>query len=273
MIPGYIIQQWKDKATWQSNTQVEHDLILTRALVSLYQQPNIRNNLAFRGGTALNKIFINPPARYSEDLDFVLMKDAPVGSIISTIREALDPWLGKARWSQTEKFIKLNYRFDSEDTPPRPLRLKIEINAYEIYSFFGYYKHPISVETDWFSGQAELTTYTLNELMATKLRALYQRSKGRDLFDLWLALTQLECSPNDIIEAFKQYNEMNSQNITRAQFERNLHYKELDETFCSDIVALLPINFQWDISSAFNTVQTNLVSKLDGAAWRGDAKN
>ena len=88
MIPKYIVQQWKSNAPWQSESQVEHDLILTRALISLYQNSTIRENLAFRGGTALNKIFIDPPARYSEDLDFVLINDAPVGEILSAIRDS-----------------------------------------------------------------------------------------------------------------------------------------------------------------------------------------
>ena len=39
------------------------------------------------------------------------------------------------------------------------------------------------MENSWFSGRCELTTYALEELLGTKLRALYQRAKGRDLFD------------------------------------------------------------------------------------------
>jgi predicted nucleotidyltransferase component of viral defense system len=50
-------------------------------------------------------------------------------------------------------------------------------------------KHKFSVENQWFSGDCEITTYYLEELLGTKLRALYQRRKGRDLFDLWKALT------------------------------------------------------------------------------------
>ena len=270
MIPKYIVQQWKSRAPWQSESQVEHDLILTRALISLYQNPTIRENLAFRGGTALNKIYINPPARYSEDLDFVLINDVPVGETLSAIRGALDPWLGKARWSQTERFVKLYYRFESEETPPRPLRLKVEINAYEIFSVFGYYKYPMAINTDWFAGEAELITYNLDELMATKLRALYQRSKGRDIFDLWFALTKLNAAPNNILKAFVKYNELNKQNITRAQFEKNLHFKKLDKSFCEDINVLLPINFAWNMEDAFATVHENLVLKLSGRAWKGN---
>ncbi|MBM4319451.1 MAG: nucleotidyl transferase AbiEii/AbiGii toxin family protein, partial [Deltaproteobacteria bacterium] len=41
---------------------------------------------------------------------------------------------------------------------------------------------PFRVENPWFSGAADVATYALDELLSTKLRALYQRKKGRDLF-------------------------------------------------------------------------------------------
>ena len=41
------------------------------------------------------------------------------------------------------------------------------------------------MDSPWFTGATDIITYELDELMATKLRALYQRRKGRDLFDIW----------------------------------------------------------------------------------------
>ncbi len=55
-----------------------------------------------------------------------------------------------------------------------------------------------TVQTSWWSGQADIPTYHAEELLATKLRALYQRSKGRDLFDIWLGLTILNADPEQI---------------------------------------------------------------------------
>lgn len=59
------------------------------------------------------------------------------------------------------------------------------------------------VEGGWFTGKAMLTTYHLEELVGTKVRALYQRKKGRDLFDLYTALTarELELVDVKVIEA------------------------------------------------------------------------
>lgn len=72
MIPRIFIEQWQQQnVPWQTIAMIEHDLIISKALVCLYNDPKIKDSLVFRGGTALNKLFIQPPARYSEDLDFV----------------------------------------------------------------------------------------------------------------------------------------------------------------------------------------------------------
>jgi len=44
--------------------EVEHDLVISRALVELFSDPVLGERLAFRGGTALHKLFLRPPARY-----------------------------------------------------------------------------------------------------------------------------------------------------------------------------------------------------------------
>lgn len=91
MIPEMLLREWQNnKAPWTSSLMVEQDLIISRALVNLYEQPEIKENLVFRGGTALNKIYIEPASRYSEDLDFVQVKAAPIGPIVDAIRKALD---------------------------------------------------------------------------------------------------------------------------------------------------------------------------------------
>src|SRR3990167_2613259 len=89
MIPLSAIKQWRKEAPWLLQSQVEQDLVLSRALVSLYQQEIIQKTLAFRGGTALNKLFVGKPARYSEDFDFVQINNEPMGHVLTAIRLAL----------------------------------------------------------------------------------------------------------------------------------------------------------------------------------------
>jgi len=64
---------------------------------------------------------------------------------------------------------------------------------------------PFGVVSPWFNGQSDILTFSSEELVATKIRALHQRRKGRDLFDLWLALTQMGLEPAEIVACFAPY--------------------------------------------------------------------
>jgi len=269
MIPQYLIYQWQKSVPWKYESQVEQDMVISRALVELFKNPEIRENLAFRGGTALNKLFLTPAARYSEDLDFVQIKDEPIGKTLSHIRSVLDPWLGKARWDQKERTAKLIYRFQSEDQPSKPMRLKIEINTIEPFSVYGYKFCDFSIISDWFSGEANIRTYELEELMGTKLRALYQRLKGRDLFDLWLGISKLKMNCPKVVHAFLKYNDHNKTRVTRSQLEENIFHKLKDKTFISDIEALLPMNTTYDLQNAYLTIMNELIALVPGEAWEG----
>lgn len=68
MIPQSYITAWRKRAPWQENYQVEQDLIIHRALIALFRDEFIKERLAFRGGTALHKLFLFPAVRYSEDI-------------------------------------------------------------------------------------------------------------------------------------------------------------------------------------------------------------
>jgi predicted nucleotidyltransferase component of viral defense system len=52
----------------------------------------------------------------------------------------------------------------------------------------GLHRLPVRVDNPWFTRGADVVTFALEELLGTKLRALYQRKRGRDLFDLGRAL-------------------------------------------------------------------------------------
>ncbi len=183
MIPNIFIENWSNHVKWQTPAQIEQDLIISRALIDLYNDPHIKDALVFRGGTALNKLFINPASRYSEDIDFVQKNSDPIGPTINAIREVLKPWLGDPKWKITQRSAKMIYTYESINKSES--KLKIEINTTEHFQVLPFKKVPFSMDSDWFKGTADITTYEMDELIATKLRALYQRRKGRDLFDIW----------------------------------------------------------------------------------------
>jgi hypothetical protein len=82
MIPRDYITEWRAQAPWVDNAQVEQDLVICRALVAIFSHPVLKEALAFRGGTALYKLYLKPAARYSEDIDFVQIRAEPAGGVM-----------------------------------------------------------------------------------------------------------------------------------------------------------------------------------------------
>ncbi len=268
MIPKDFITEWRSHAPWVVDRQVEQDLVISRALVELFSRRAIADVLAFRGGTALHKLHFPSSARYSEDIDLVQTSPGGIGRALDEIHEALDPWLGKPQWKQTEGRVTMNYRFNSEDLPSVRLKLKVEINTREHFTVYGLKDQRFEVRSRWFSGTADLRTYELDELLGTKFRALYQRKKGRDLFDLGFALQSGRVSPDRIVKAFQRYMHEEGARITRAMFEQNLMAKKKDANFTADISPLLASGQAWRFEDAFDRVWSELVSRLPGDPWR-----
>jgi len=117
------------------------------------------DSLAFRGGTALNKIFIRPAVRYSEDLDFVQLKSEPIGETIAAIRIALDHWLGEPKRKLTKRSAKLIYRYSSIDGVNA--KLKVEINTTEHFHIEPLAEHSFTMDSEWFRGKTFIKTYHL----------------------------------------------------------------------------------------------------------------
>ena len=268
MIPEQAIVAWRREAPWASNAMVEQDLIIGRALVALYAVPEIAERLAFRGGTALYKLHLRPAARYSEDIDLVQVRAEPIGDTLDLVRGVLDGWLGTPQRKLKDGRVNLNYRFDSEDSPPIRMRLKVEINSREHFTELGLAKVPFAIDNPWFRGSAMVTTFGIDELLGTKLRALYQRKKGRDLFDLWLALDSGKVDAATLVRCFQRYMAEGEHTVSRAEFEANLYEKAGRKDFRGDMDALLRPGLAWDFDAALRLVLDQLVCRLPGDAWR-----
>jgi predicted nucleotidyltransferase component of viral defense system len=115
MIPQRYIEEWRAVAQWPMDSQVEQDLVITRAIIEMYLDDLLQNSLAFRGGTALHKLYLTPQIRYSEDIDLVQINSEPIHPILKRMREKLS-FLGTKR--TVKQHIHNNtviYRFDSEN--------------------------------------------------------------------------------------------------------------------------------------------------------------
>lgn len=271
MIPHAEIISWRNTAPWAGFDQVEHDLVLSRALCELYKNPLISESLVFRGGTALHKLFFKRAGRFSEDLDFVQAKAEPIGETITAIRDCLDHWLGKPSWKQNQGRFTLNYRFQTEIEPVINRKVKIEINTREHNNLEPHLKVPFSVSNRWFQGEVVILTYSIEELLATKLRALYQRKKGRDLYDFWYAIHQVSgLNIQKIIDIFQHYMKDENTQVSRAEFEKNLSLKRDNPAFNADINPLLPQEQakQYQIEEAYNILFRDFLPKLSGDPWK-----
>jgi len=259
MIPDFCFIAWRQKTPWVYEYQIEQDLIISRALISLYENKKIKDRLVFRGGTALNKLFLKPAARYSEDIDLVQINPEPIGETISEIRAALS-WLGEPARKLTKRSVKLIYRYLARDNSQK--KLKIEINTTEHFHFQDFVETEFSIDNPWFSGSTNILTYQLDELIGTKLKALYQRRKGRDLFDLWVVLKNDMVNCSKVIEVFSSHCDRLRETITRAAFERNLSEKVNNRDFKNDVVRLLVDDKSWSTERAYEMVSDRLICLL-----------
>jgi predicted nucleotidyltransferase component of viral defense system len=262
MIPQAAVTHWRNIAPWSQDGQVEQDLILSRALIDIFREPVLSGALLLRGGTALHKLFIKPSLRYSEDIDLVQASAGPIGVVLDAARARLDPLLGPPRRERNPDNVTLRYRMESEMPPVVPLRLKVEINTREHFAVFGPAVHVLDIRSPWFEGRAEVRTYTLDELLATKLRALYQRRKGRDLFDLWIGVGMGTVDPERVVHAFRRYLEAEGSKVRRADFEKNLAAKVQSRAFNDDLRPLLAPGTTYDAANAAEMVSSKLLSLL-----------
>jgi len=269
VIPRAYLTQWRVRAPWARDEQVEQDLIISRAIVELFRTAEAARMYALRGGTALYKLYLSPPSRYSEDIDLVQVTAGPAGPMIDAIRQVLDSWLGEPRRVAKAGSFSLHYHVLGESEPPIPIRLKVEVNTREHAPVMGLAHVPFRVENRWFDGEAEVITYPLEELLGTKMRALYQRKKSRDLFDLWEASRRANIDPRRIVECFLTYMERDTMRVSRAEFEANLVSKTVQPGFLKDIAPLLSPGVEWDPAAALQYVRTEIVALLAGEPWKG----
>jgi predicted nucleotidyltransferase component of viral defense system len=272
MIPRLNIIAWSSAAPWAEFRQIEQDLVISRALVELFNDPLLKEELRFRGGTALNKIFFPKPLRYSEDIDLVRTTAGPLGPILDAIRIRLEPWLGRASFDQSDVAPKLRFRVRAEDDSA-DIRLKLEINTREIDAFDTPRAATFAVDNPWFAGRAEIATFSIEEMLATKLRALLQRDKGRDLLDLAHALAEFpQLNTALIVELMGRYLARSKLTISRAEAEARMFAKLAAPRFVADIRPLLPMPeadriTDETIRRMFIDVFSRLIALIPGDSW------
>ena len=262
MIERGSLVLWKRETPWRDDVQIEQDLVLSRALVELYRNDVVAETCTLRGGTALNKLVFRPAARYSEDIDLVQEIPGPIGPLLDAVRDCITPWLGRPKVERLTRGTTLMWRFETNTVPVQRSRLKLEINTRE-HGWVGTpMRVPFEVANPWFTGSAEVNTVPLEDLLATKVRALYQRRKGRDLFDLQIALERFPgLDLPRVLRGFHTVMDREGHPVSWRELELNLRAKLTHALFGADVAPLL-VDGRFDAHEAWEFLSPRLQ-----AAW------
>jgi len=269
LIPRAYLQEWSAHAPWPDLRQVEQDLIICRAVCDLFNAPKLKDRIAFRGGTAINKLLFRQPLRYSEDIDLVQVRPERIGPTIDAVRKAL-AWLGDCERHRAGHSTHLVFRFAPETAPDTELNLKVEINTREHTNVLGLKTYPFELANGWYRARTAIASFEPEELFATKLRALLQRRQGRDLFDLHEGLQQLGLNSGKVIACFEHYLDRQGRPISRAEAEQRM-LEKLSRSLTEDVDPLLPAGVRFsadDAIEAFGKVWKELIVRLKGDAWK-----
>lgn len=263
---------------WPMQYQVEQDLQLCRTMAALFNDPFLKGQLAMRGGTVLHKVHLAPASRYSEDIDLVAIGDRPEEHLRAAIKRVLRDVLGThKRWGWEElklavrniakpsRVLRVIYEVASVIEPGRWLTVVVEANVTERWPHSPMVELPFEVPYRGASLNTRVNSFDIHEMLGTKLRALFQRRRGRDLFDLYWALTAPSATPvnpSRVIEAFQHYMALEGTEVPRQEFLEQLDSRLADRGFCSDMAPLLRAGLQYDSQAAGHLVRTELLMRL-----------
>ncbi|MGB6450962.1 MAG: nucleotidyl transferase AbiEii/AbiGii toxin family protein [Steroidobacteraceae bacterium] len=264
---------------WSEPYQVEQDLLLCLAMRAIFEDRFLSGQVAMRGGTVLHKVHLAPATRYSEDIDLVAVGDRPAGHIRKALLRVLRPVLGREKSSvwdsvhlavrnaaKPSRILRCIYKLPSVSEPGRALTIEVEANVTERIPHFPVQRLPFAVEFRGAKLGAELVSYNINEMLATKMRALFQRKKGRDLFDLYWALSAqsaLPVSVAEVLEAFDHYMQREGEPVAREKFIAHLRECLADRAgFCTDLVSFLRRDLTYDPHVAGAFVESKLLARI-----------
>lgn len=264
---------------WPEPHQVEQDLLLSLAMHAIFNDTFLQGQVAMRGGTVLHKVHLAPAARYSEDIDLVAVGERPEGHIRKALMRVLRPLLGREQssaWTTLQlavrnaarpsRILRCIYKVPSVSEPGRILTIEVETNVSERTPYYPLQRPPFRLAFRDEQFDVPLVSYHVNEMLATKMRALFQRRKGRDLFDLHWALTNPSALPvaiPEILKAFQHYMDLEGATVPRTEFVEHLRSCVADrQGFCTDMAPLLRQGLNYDPVLAGRAIEQDLLSRL-----------
>ena len=192
--------------------QIEKDYVISWVIYGIANNPFLKKNLIFKGGTVLKKVYF-PDYRFSEDLDFTFIGDFNVETIKVSYSEMI-------RWVYEESRISLslkdytqretgNFNFYISYTGPlggagANKDIKVDISKNELIFYSPEKKEMINPYSDLKGKKNVIRCYTLGEVIAEKMRSLMQRTAPRDIYDLWYLFEIVGNKIEDHVFAFRE---------------------------------------------------------------------
>ncbi|MBX0296706.1 nucleotidyl transferase AbiEii/AbiGii toxin family protein [Haloarcula nitratireducens] len=243
----------------------EKNYVNSWILWAIYTSP-YGDNLLFKGGTALSKLYFPETWRYSEDLDFGVE-----GAYRGGEEELQEAVKDAARASGID-FEVIKYReLQRDEYPTHYVDIDIQYTAVlghknttsldvmiDEHVAFASVDHLHSYED---VPEFELTAYSLEEIFAEKLRALYQRSQARDYYDLYRMITESDIDDSVIVPAFTRKCEHDGLDIDLRDGlprEKREELREGWQNTLPDLVADLP-----EFGSVYDTLENYIGSLVD----------
>lgn len=176
------------------DTQIEKSYVISWVTYGIANNLFLKENLIFKGGTVLKKVYF-PDYRFSEDLDFTFQgKDFDIDTIRSAFTKLIE-------WVYEESRISLsikdetqhetgNFNFYLSYTGPlggagANKDIKVDISKDELLYNAPEDKKITNSYSDLEQEEYSILCYTLEEVIAEKMRSVMQRTAPRDIYDLW----------------------------------------------------------------------------------------
>lgn len=166
-------------------------------VMSIISSSNLKDKLVFKGGTAIHHCYL-PQLRLSEDLDFTSLDKSLTLELVKKVIESEDfleikkEFVSKA----TIKVERLKYTGPLE----LPNSLKIEIDRYQDVIL------PVSIKEykNIWGIKCKVKVMDYKEICAEKIRAINERARFRDFYDLYFMFNKFNLNVNDIFSILKQ---------------------------------------------------------------------
>ncbi len=251
-----LIRTWADERAIPDLTLAELDYRLTHALGAIYKDPFLASRLCLKGGTVLNKLCFPTLSRLSVDLDFNAV--GPKSQVLAERSQVISQLESLLVDQDSGYTVKHDFRYEQTTivahyTPlsggPKQ-RLKLEISFIERVPILGQTERHLILPD---GSSVSIETYHLEELTATKLRALYGRRKGRDIYDLW-RIASLDLDERAVRKLTLYYFYHAKMLFHYPTFHANVEEKLRHRGFSDDVRGLIRVGQHFDWLEASRTV-------------------